>query len=85
MPSEGDWEESIRGPIINIFQFLTGRWGYQYMSLFKPDISPDNPNRKRGREHIFSHYPKFVEEKRNLEETLGEALVPENLTQRMLA
>lgn len=58
------------------------------MVRFKLDISPDwlkfdgipeDPN------HVSCHCPRFIEERRKLEQTLVVGLVPENVIQRMLA
>ncbi|CAD7080109.1 unnamed protein product [Hermetia illucens] len=90
IPAIKEWLERRHGEInYNLTQFLTGHGGYlQYLHRFKLETSPDYPNCNRVREdpeHVFFHCPRFVEERKNLEETLGEVLVPENLVRRMLA
>lgn len=42
-------------------------------------------NCEEDREHVFFDRLRFMHKRRNLEETLDEVLIPENMVRRMLA
>lgn len=89
MPNIGVWINRRHGDLdFYLTQLLTGHGCFRYyLHRFKLDneaTCPTCPNSLEDAEHIVEMCPRFVVERENLAEILGEAVSPENIVGLML-
>lgn len=90
IPSIETWVNRKRGEInFYLTQLLTGHGCFRaYLHRFKLDDTPYCPICKgilENVEHVFFNCPRFDEERNQMENMIGEQLLPENIITHMLA
>ena len=89
IPRIEEWIQRRHGEInYHLTQFLSGHGGYRkYLHQFRLDDSPLCPEcgcTPEDPEHVMFHCPRFLSERRSLEDSLKTTLSPQNIVGEML-